>query len=277
MGEVLTVDWLCTYHACRDGIDFIERNKLIGFPFSCIDKIDGRHSYVDWVSEVLDRIAREGVRVEVEYTESMEYGLRIRHCDIGKVSECWKKLDANGNTIYYRSVHSGWESWYAFDERGNRTYEKSGRDGRAEWTEYNDNDDIVYVRRADGFEKWFKYEVDKITHWNSNGYRTVNTFKDGEVIKFESSLDGMGYERSYDAKGKLLHHREESGFELWVECTDRQDHYRDTDGLVYVLTYDAVGNIIDDGDGLETPTEFYANGQLKSIGSCIFPLMGDII
>ena len=74
----LTIEFLNTNNACKDGISFAVNNKLLGFPLDKLNDVKGDHAdFVSWLRKKL---------IEV------------------------KEYDANNNLIHYRNS-DGYESW----------------------------------------------------------------------------------------------------------------------------------------------------------------------
>lgn len=88
----LTLKFLETHNACKNGIDFVKRNKLIGFPLSMIDQVEG--DYDDFVSWFKIRI--EGER---EYDSNGN----VIHFKNSYGAEYWQEYDSNGNVIHFKN------------------------------------------------------------------------------------------------------------------------------------------------------------------------------
>ena len=55
--NTLTIEFLKKHGACKSGIDFCINNKLIGFPFNKIKKIQGDYNkYISWLKSKISII-----------------------------------------------------------------------------------------------------------------------------------------------------------------------------------------------------------------------------
>ena len=104
--ELITKEWLEQRKACKEDIDFAERNGLVGFPVSRLGEITGDfNGFVSWV--------RDASKVKYEYDAS---GNMIKQVYPSGSTYLWeydasgnkvKKVDPNGNTYLWEYDASG--------------------------------------------------------------------------------------------------------------------------------------------------------------------------
>ncbi len=134
---ILTKELLIKWDACKDGIQFCERNKLFGFDLSLIDEINGDYyGFINWL--------------KTELLNKWEY-------------------DSNGNKIYKENSDGYWRKW-EYDSHGNKIKSENSDGYWFKW-EYNPNGNKIKEENSNG--DWVKWEYDShhnmIKEENSNG------------------------------------------------------------------------------------------------------------
>lgn len=279
--NILSEQLLRDHAACKDGMDFVIRNKLIGYPLNKLHHISGDYmGYVRWLS-IIGGIVKN--RKLVEYMEgptvveltiatngvitTNEYDLRGNrtYYRLGNY-ECWSVYDSRDNKICHKSGIGGYELSMGYDDRGNMIATDNG-EGDATVSGYDDRDRLIHHIRNDGYEEWYEYN------------------DTDDIIEFRNTVGG-GSVREYDDRRNNIRCVSEDGYEI-VKVFDNKNRViesRDSNNRVETTRYDEVGNEIGHTLGgvvlVDLDIKFYTNGQLKSIGDkngmCHIPLMGDL-
>ncbi len=199
--KTVTLELLKKLNACEEGLDFLRRNKLEGFPLSRLHEIEGDYDgFVSWLKKTLE-VARDwqyeydkdgnvtkimaspSIIAKYEYDQN---GNMTKEVDSdGFFTEI--KYDQNGNMIEQVSA-SGRTTEYKYDQNGNMI-EQVSASGRTTEFEYDKDGNVTKVVEADGYV-WL-YELD------SKGNTLVKANSDGHVWKYESSFYPDGQLKSY--------------------------------------------------------------------------------
>jgi len=222
MTDTLSIEWMSERNANPDLIDFVIRNKLLGYPLHDLIKLDRRNMLVRWVTKVFTDEWLPGCLSEVR--------------------------------PYMYDHPSKYYAVYEYNDFGFLSYTKEC-DGVESWREYNEVGNLIGVRSTRAF--------------TSDSIGTLSRVSDGEQEHWD-----------YDARGNNIHYTNMNGVECWVkyDLNNKVQHYLGASGYEEWYVYDANGNQISyqNSDGREhnTPTILYANGQLKSVGDCVFNFIG---
>ena len=87
------------------------------------------------------------------------------------MSEEIKKLDKNGNLIYYKSP-IGWEKWYKYDKNNNLIHCKDSS-GFEYWSEFDGNNDEIHCRNNKGDKAWYKWKNDNRIYITEKEYKEI--------------------------------------------------------------------------------------------------------
>lgn len=94
MIETIALEWLKKHKACKEGLKFVKRNKLAGFPVDRLKEIDGDFSgFVDWVDDQLG-IERGNMTKEI-YPDNKIFKHDYEYYENGQL----KSIHDNGKQI----------------------------------------------------------------------------------------------------------------------------------------------------------------------------------
>ena len=170
----LTLKWLEERDACKEGIDFVVRNKLIGFPLDKLVEIDGDcDGFVEWIMSVIEVI--------YEYDSNRN----VIHFKDSHGFEKWYEYDSNGNETHSKSS-GGYETWHEYDSNGNETLYRNSM-GFVNRMDYDEANNKVHSKNSDDYEKWYEYDSGgNLIHFNdSDGVEnsTPTTFYSNGQLK----------------------------------------------------------------------------------------------
>jgi YD repeat-containing protein len=274
---ILTKELLHQYSACKDGINFCERNQLFGFDLEQIGSITGDYrNFISWIRKNL-------IQIRFVYDNR---GNKIKSIDpYGRYSS-WK-YDNNNNIIEYTDI-GGRVCTYTYDENNNRIgiyrlgeiithqYDDRGNkiktsrsNGTETYYEYDDRNNNIFVRSNFTIgslveEQWSKYEYDErnnvIRKDNNHGEWIVYTYDDRNNKIKEQHSDNTWYLSNFD----------ENNYRIM---------YSDYTGCMLRAWYDEHGNITSEQDeqlrNYEYTVEYYDDGQLKQYDELCIPKIGE--
>ena len=138
--------------------------------------------------------------------------------------------------------------------------------------QYDSRGNLTQFEDSVGCCETWEYDSrnNKVRSENSNGYwRTYQYDSSGNLIRFE---DSNGYRETFEYDSRDNKTRFENSRDYWktYEYDSRDNLIRSEDsvGCCKTFEYDINGN-----DITEISSSFYDNGQLKSIGNMILPLI----
>jgi hypothetical protein len=148
----LTLQWLKDNNACKEGIDFAIRNKLIGFPFDMLPFIKGDYGsfYVCWVEENKNNI------IHHYYVNGLPCVMTTQNYHPTR----WYFYDANDNLILEKDS-DGYECKHEYDNHNNQVYSQSD-DGSFTIREFDSNNNLIYKKESSGFEVWYDYDANNV-------------------------------------------------------------------------------------------------------------------
>jgi len=183
--KTITVEWLKKHHACKDGVKFVERNKLEGFPLERLNEVKGDYDgYVSWMLFLNSN--------EHEYDS---------HGNVTKKTypngRFWLyEYDVHGN-MTKKTYSNGSVSVYEYDERGNMT-KKTLPNGYV--YEYDHHGNITKRTYPDGSVFVYVYEYEYDSHDNI----TKITYPEGSVSVYEYVYYDNGQLKSIKENGKII-------------------------------------------------------------------------
>jgi hypothetical protein len=257
--STITLEWLQHNLACREGINFAVRNKLIGFPFELLPAVRGNYSnFIEWIYENKSNIItiengklHSLTKPDYSYCVIFEYDSNnnIIHRIISGNSlykEYWYEYDENNKPI--RDLQGSHKQTviltYEYGKNTKRTYTPTGEEnlflyddlGRLicknnnHHYEYDSNNNLIYEIDKYGLESWYEYDE------NNN------------II----------YEKGYRKRYHQNYNSYEKGEKR--ECWYRYDV---NNNKIYTKVNDTYEKTI--------ITDFYENGQLKRIETLYLP------
>ncbi len=259
----LTKEWLEQHDTNSSIVNFVIRNKLIGFPLNRLDEI--KEDYNDIIVWIKDTFLGE------------------------------KEYNSNNKLTYIKTPSNGIETWISYDERGNVLHSKDSL-GIEYFYEYDSNDNVLYHKQLNTmkpggvYERWMSYDSNN----NEVYYKSINTFGVTEEvhvwIEYDSnnnliySKDDGGYEefRKYDTDGNLVY---KSIFKKDVRNDEFFYEYDSNKNKIHTKTpyyeewceYDINSNLIHykcfGNIKIEhlNDIEYYDDGQLKRYGELEIP------
>jgi hypothetical protein len=234
MENKITEKFLRKVRACEEGIDFLRRNSLDGYPFSEVPKIKG--DYKQYINSLYSIIPEKVFLLHNKKGEMVGERFLFPY---GSVME----IDSEGNLTYVRQ-ENGREIWREYDSKGNeiilrdsfgllvlKEYDQSGlevhtiRKGLEVWREYDSCGREVCYRDSKGLEYFKKYD------------------QRGNEVHYKRS-DGLEIWREYDSKGREVNVKGSTGYEAFMEYDSEGNmtRYRDSYGEDYLREYDCFGN-----------------------------------
>jgi len=155
----LNREMLLKVKACKEGIDFCERNKLFGFPLDRLGEVQGDYiNFVKWLKDRTFDSNNNLIRVDKStgFWETYQYdenGNRIR---VDSCNGDWIKYqyDQNNNEIRY-DYSSGYWVTTQYDQNGNQT-RIDYSDGDWSKYQYDQNNNLIRIDDSDG--GWEIYE-----------------------------------------------------------------------------------------------------------------------
>lgn len=92
--NTLTLKFLKTHEACEDGVDFVKRNKLIGFPLSMIDQVEGDYNrFVLWLKNIMPvscEYDSNGNEIHFKDTDGFEHFIETEYYSDGQLKRIGK-------------------------------------------------------------------------------------------------------------------------------------------------------------------------------------------
>jgi len=223
--KVINIKQLIASDACKSGIDFVERNGLVGTPVSAIE---GEYNwYVAWLQDQLHNRYEKGKLVfrmiqtgmghqwrydskgrEIACTLGLNYTRKTKYVD----KDCIHVTDSGGLDIkqYYidgRLVCSftpDTRTFYRYDNRGNLLEVTNDCGDILNSYKYNDKDQLI---EANGIQ--YRYD--------ESGNRTYIIFSEDRMEVLE-----------YDDEDRLVYRKSASGFEEDYEYDDRGNTIRNS-------------------------------------------------
>lgn len=278
----LSEKWLKDNKACRDGIDFAIRNKLIGYPLDKLNEICGDYNgYIGWM---IKQVAKIDNPTHLPTEETIDSDGNKVVCTIGNGN--FKSFITYGeHGLLHMCDDNGYELWCEYNKHGKQIKWWNNRGDVKTW-DYDDHGNVVhgisYSEHSPANEFWYEYDDhgNNTHNKHDNGIETWLTYNDDNQITKCIDSNGQGYQHKYDDRGNSVLFQDYSGHTVWNEYDDNGNHtmMKDSTGYQLFYFYDVVGNVIltreDQSIKLDNPTVFYDNGQLKSIGSCVFAFIG---
>jgi YD repeat-containing protein len=245
MTNTITEQWLKDNAACEDGIDFVVRNKLIGFPFNLIDDIDGDYEgYIEWVKDNKDNtLEYDDNCLLVRYVGNDHYPVNFKYDDNNNLIE--KTFDYNelshvyeyddNNNLIFEQYPFGLTCNYKYDKNNNRTmcitHDKYGKHVSLKTYQYNDSHVLTYENYNDELEEF--YTDGKLTLSKSESDHIEYEYENNNVIRVKRPNINLEDIYEYDSHNNIL-------------------------SIKKILN-----NVIT--DNIVFTNEYYADGQLKSI------------
>jgi YD repeat-containing protein len=254
---ILTREFLHKVGACKQGIDFCERNKLFGFDLDKFHEIKGDYnSFVEWLDDnVISKILvfnEYGNIIEEKYKKTDEwlgewhikkfYDNQQNLIRIERINGIWNEFtyDSNGNIIA-ELWKTGHRIERKYDDRNNLIEELSlygiSLDDHKEFT-YNDLNQLISERSHVNFS-CITLEYDE------RGNNIKQSWDNGDYVIWE-----------YDDNGNII--KENNQSDEWC-IWEYDDHFNPTK-----ITFS-------DSYVIEYNTEYYPNGQLKKHGELFIP------
>lgn len=193
---ILTEKWLVDNKACKEGIEFCERGKLFGFPFSMIKDIKGEyHGFINWIRNNRENVLHYDSHNRVKCVASPF------HNDIRTYT-----YDDNNNIICEQlemvdnedSISSKTEFFTYFEYNNNKISKEYDSYGGSTVYSYNDKGNLVHVVTTNNNNEYnFCHEYDAK---NRVIYTKQHDITDSHATKSESwiqynDLDNSIYER----------------------------------------------------------------------------------
>ena len=102
----LNKEMLERVNACKEGIDFVERNKLIGFPLERLNEVSGDYGgFVSWLQQRTFDQNNNVIRVEYSdgswYTKEYDQNNNLIRFEDSDGSWYTKEYDQNNNVIKF--------------------------------------------------------------------------------------------------------------------------------------------------------------------------------
>ncbi len=162
---ILTKELLIKLKACKQGIDFCERNKLFGFDLKRLHEVDGDYNhFINWLTKKINncyKINEDGQYYYVGYESEYDY---IRtYSDDGRLLKSQHK--------------SGYFSEYIYDERKNLIKIISNGDVRS-YMEYDSNNNLIN-------EVHKNYSMRSFYDTNNRCIRRECTFFDSDDVDWD--------------------------------------------------------------------------------------------
>ena len=157
----LTIELLKKLNACKEGIDFVEKNNLEGYDLSTLDEIKGDYNdFKSWLQDFKDlKVSKNKITFINSYGYSKEY-----------------KYDKNNNRIYMKDS-SGFSRKYKYDKNNNLIFYK-GSNGYSREYKYDKNNNLIFEKDSNGNSREYTIPIFK----RSEEYFTVIE-DDVEVMK----------------------------------------------------------------------------------------------
>lgn len=221
--NTLTLKWLYDNDACKEGIQFAIKNKLIGFPFELLPEIKGDYNnFISWINinskniltyddngYIIRCIKETGFDYRYQYDDKYRlinktYNhngryVEYRYDHLDRVVEDYDSssqyfsyytYDDNNNLIFKNISHSGYEHYY-YDLNNNliKTTYAHGFSSECQYDEYNNK---IYQREINDFQTWYEYDAINVIH-TRNSYNlhidyVVEYYPDGQLKSINELL-----------------------------------------------------------------------------------------
>jgi YD repeat-containing protein len=255
---ILTKELLTKVGACKQGINFCERNKLFGFDLEQFNQIQGDHlGFIDWCKynivdmafeyDSMDRIVKrisyshhnKGEGFVYEYNDKNQL---VKFDDIRGVSHTYE-YDSRGNKIKRESSNGDWVS-FEYDCNNNKIKEIDN-EGSSSY-DYDKNNNLIYKQYRDnhkyrGHDYWIKWQYD------SNNNKVCEDDSDGYWKTWEYDKNGNNTKKTYSQPDNYF-------FIWWYDDHNNRiaEQYCNND-IEYI------------------PIAYYNDGQLKRYGNLTIP------
>ena len=168
--KTLNIEFLKSLNACEEGIDFVKRANLEGFPLDLLDQVEGDHKgFVGWL--------REQLRSDVYYNNQ---GLMVRIVDYySNVRE----YEYNAEGLITKEVTPWCVYKYEYNAEGLMT-KRIYPTGNV--CEYEYNEQGLRIRRIHRFGDVTQYE------YNAEGLMTKRIYPTGNVNTWGYEFDNQG-------------------------------------------------------------------------------------
>lgn len=193
---MLTLEYLKSRNACEDGIDFVVKQNLIGFPFEKLNCVEGDfNDLVSWLKEKISDKSECDDRGNIIKNKT-RYG-----------TYCYE-YDKNNNMIK-KTSKSGYSLAWEYDDRGNKIKHTNLNTGFAYLFEYDDRDNCIkHTALPSGATTYFEYDDqnNKIkSKSDDEGFVVERTFDSyGNILTYKSNKYKNSYTYEYDVNGNLL-------------------------------------------------------------------------
>jgi YD repeat-containing protein len=174
MKDKLTVAQLKHHDACKEGIDFAIRNKLIGFPLDMLSDIKGDYkNFIIWVKQSLDEELLEfdeygnciTIRDWDGYENTFEFdehGNKTFEFNEGEHYSCAYVYDKNNNLISKNDSYDDGSSVFTYDSNNRLTMSvepmNTSINPYITWYSYDEHGNISQKRDSNGYSTTFQYD-----------------------------------------------------------------------------------------------------------------------
>lgn len=256
----LTEEWLTYNEACKDGIAFAKKHKLIGFPLDKVHLIESNHDlYVEWLKDSIQNI--------IQY-------------------------DDNGRIVYLNLIGS-LQKWYTYDSDGIQHGHELSHNGPEYWFTCNKNGKITHITNKLQYELTREYDENDnmLSETHNSGFFIKNTYNDNNKLIFTISSTNAWHKNIYDNNGNLIISKYSDGNIIRYTYDDNNNllttinpnciiikthKYDENNNIIYTkyktgeeiwYQYDDYNNIINEkfssGIELTYTYDYYPDGQLK--------------
>jgi YD repeat-containing protein len=253
----LTEKWLKDNEACQSGIDFVVRNKLLGFPFELIGELKGDHyDFAHWLKMESKNKLTYDENNNVTFIETDD-GYYIR-----------KAYDKNNNVIYTcRSTDKTLqtqtiETWSEYDDNNNLIFTKND-DGEITHFKYDEKNNLISTQFSAFSKLLYQYDennnlivVIKEVH---RGRQVIQQYEyDDDNNQIMAIYPSRSFQYAYDENKNIIYKESSDG--------DKHEYrYDENKNLIYV-------KYLSNECEAFYKSELYPDGQLKSYGTLAIPL-----
>lgn len=257
----ITEKWLIDNEACADGIDFVKRNKLIGFPVELLGDIEGDYNeYITWVVDSLKN--------EIVYDDNNNV-VKIKTVDGFTVL---KTYDLRNNIIYTRRyaeknpTKNNIENWFVYDDRDNVILHKDN-DGYLIIYEYNERNKRISAQDGVYSKRTFSYDDnDNLILVMMNGNIIQQCEYDDRNNCIHSKYEKAEHWYSYDENNNRIYKKTSMGFEYHYSFDENHNVIEMT--TIIKNKYDSTKET---KNKIHDKCELYHDGQLKQYNELYIP------